>query len=849
MDTTIQLIKYILETSLFASAMIFIVLLIRAIAKDKVNIKLISMLWLIVILRLCLPGMLESPVHVDGLFPEKIATVEQTGTPRSSSTIEGKEELTANHEPKIALPDKLKPLENTNITNGLIETESDDISLWEKITNFILFFDLWFLASIVWIVGGAIILLSAIKDSIIFGFHVKKNCDTVKDQAILDIVNSHKRTIRIKREIKITTCAAIQMPLVIGILRPNILLPTHIINKMDHKYLYTILLHEVYHIKRNDVLKNYIIMFAKALHWFNPLVWIGIKKMKEDMEFACDQQVFSQLDNEKGLQYCESLIQAARYLKKRKVPQFASSLCEKKSNLKERIIKMISPKKKSKSIATITTLLAIVMAITCFTTACQPTPDDAAVIQKDNFEDLIKNTAQPTTQTSMGTENITWEDNFTKEYPAGNSTKITVNVDAPIEALQNTGSIFSVEPNEYDLDFAKKAVDYFLGDEYYDDIYTKDDFMKMILPLQQAILSMEDIAGSKGDAENRLEFYQRQYERAPEDNEPGEIAFEKARFDYIGLKGYPYDGAVSELYVGNGGMGYTNFYYVVQDGSREYEASNYEYSGIPARNMETSYEDAKKIADDAIFNLYGDNMSLVQTDLYNVYPIDNTYGSAARGLLDNSCPQCYLFTFTPIYGGLPQLYAPEAKNLDDMTAEGVAMYEQKWDFEYNMKWPAQYIQVLVDDNGIVQFWGFSPTKTTATVNESVAMQSFDEIFERFKKNIFYCSVWSDSGLEEVNISIDKIVFGMIRVPVKDNPDKYYMIPAWQFVGSKEELHVAPTDDLPDEVKEELELFGNGDYSESGKTFLVLNALDGSIIDTSYYINVKGDLEKTIGVSK
>jgi hypothetical protein len=75
-----------------------------------------------------------------------------------------------------------------------------------------------------------------------------------------------------------------------------------------------------------------------------------------------------------------------------------------------------------------------------------------------------------------------------------------------------------------------------------------------------------------------------------------------------------------------------------------------------------------------------------------------------------------------------------------------------------------------------------------------------------------------------------------------------MIPAWQFVGSKEEVRVSLPDDLPAEVKESSELY-NYDYSESGKTFLVLNALDGSIIDTSYYMNVRGDLEKTIGVSK
>ncbi|MEA4849636.1 MAG: hypothetical protein VB106_20595, partial [Clostridiaceae bacterium] len=83
MSAVIELFKSILEVSLFASAMMVVVFLIKAIAKDRIKIKVISFLWLIVILRLCLPGMLESPVHVDELFPKTIqaqAAVEQQAT-------------------------------------------------------------------------------------------------------------------------------------------------------------------------------------------------------------------------------------------------------------------------------------------------------------------------------------------------------------------------------------------------------------------------------------------------------------------------------------------------------------------------------------------------------------------------------------------------------------------------------------------------------------------------------------------------------------------------------------------------------------------------------------------------
>ena len=115
--------------------------------------------------------------------------------------------------------------------------------------------------------------------------------------------------------------------------------------------------------------------------------------------------------------------------------------------------------------------------------------------------------------------------------------------------------------------------------------------------------------------------------------------------DYCCIKGYPYNGAVSELYIGNGGKEYTNCYYVVQDGKKEYQDVQYEYSGIPARGMDTSYEDAKKFAEDAIYNLYGEEMAHVQTDLSNANVVDENWVSAQKGKLDDTCPQCYVFHF------------------------------------------------------------------------------------------------------------------------------------------------------------------------------------------------------------
>lgn len=49
-----------------------------------------------------------------------------------------------------------------------------------------------------------------------------------------------------------------------------------------------IFLHELAHLKRGDLLLNWMMEIVRAFHWFNPLVWVVCRKLREDREEACD---------------------------------------------------------------------------------------------------------------------------------------------------------------------------------------------------------------------------------------------------------------------------------------------------------------------------------------------------------------------------------------------------------------------------------------------------------------------------------------------------------------------------------------------------------------------------------
>jgi bla regulator protein BlaR1 len=95
-------------------------------------------------------------------------------------------------------------------------------------------------------------------------------------------------------------------PAVFGVLKPVLLLPHGIVDRMTPDQLKAVLSHELCHVRRRDNLATAIFMMAETLFWFYPLVrWIG-KKLIDERERACDEEVL-RLGNE-PLVYAEGIL-------------------------------------------------------------------------------------------------------------------------------------------------------------------------------------------------------------------------------------------------------------------------------------------------------------------------------------------------------------------------------------------------------------------------------------------------------------------------------------------------------------------------------------------------------------
>jgi beta-lactamase regulating signal transducer with metallopeptidase domain len=82
------------------------------------------------------------------------------------------------------------------------------------------------------------------------------------------------------------------VPVACGILRPALVFPIEA-ERWDRERRTVVLLHELAHVKRRDCLMQVVAHLAWALHWFNPLAFLAVSRLRAEQERACDDLVLS----------------------------------------------------------------------------------------------------------------------------------------------------------------------------------------------------------------------------------------------------------------------------------------------------------------------------------------------------------------------------------------------------------------------------------------------------------------------------------------------------------------------------------------------------------------------------
>ena len=790
-----DLLKLFLGISLMAFAMIVIVLLIRRVFSKKMHPAVMLLLWAMVLVRLCLPFTLMSPV--------KLVNLPQT------TAIAHSEPAIVQEQPAAVKPVtdiKDPPQTNVQASNPNADQTADTGKTNAKPQiDFIKSIPWWSVLAAIWMAGGIATLLLFINKA--NRFRKKLGiCHAVTDTGILETVARHKQGTGVKKPIAVLECDFVHAPAIFGFIKPSILIPSRFIKHMDRNSLDVILLHEMLHVRCRDILMNYVWLLAKALHWFNPLVWIAYKKYEDDVELCRDQQVARRLHGDGALLYSQSLLEAARFSKisTSSVPSLTTSLLETGGKLKGRISRLVKPQKRSKAAVTACALLSAVMLVTCFTTACQPT-----------LKTVVMTNTSPQNAYKAPTN---WKDTAQSE---SGDIKIEINADVIMPDVQ-AYPVLRVAP----LDITQEQADQMIGvcmqgkplyRPRYSDEYTKQELIDKIAatkkhiaeevePLKKSDPKLYESALAANNAainqyEELLKIAPDVYVYKPADGKfVSTVPANADAKNYIitqqlsvaadlGKEKYAFLGIQKSADNRSNSVFFNNSENQAGANIVTFEIND----NLPNQKItqQEALAKAKKfLADIGIDYL---QPALMASKPYMLPPGKMDYSKPIDEAL-----RYYEFVFTRAVDGVPTVYVNNGffTFLND---------------PFHVHWTDEKAIVDVDDTGILSFQWSAPSKVIKTEDTNATLLPFGEIQKKLKQQLVVSGVWRDEGIVSRTIHINKITLGMAITPVEGSESEYRMVPVWDFFGYSE-------------IRNK-----NNVENSLGHSYLTINAIDGSIV--------------------
>ena len=143
---------------------------------------------------------------------------------------------------------------------------------------------------ILWLVGAALLI-----GRILIGYGIvwclRQQAQVQHDGPLFNALQQARRTLDGYPKVEVATSPSINSPMALGILRPIIVLPTDLVEKLRTDELSLVLTHELAHVRRWDNLTMLLHRLVSAVLFFHPAVWLCGRMLRREAEQACDDLV------------------------------------------------------------------------------------------------------------------------------------------------------------------------------------------------------------------------------------------------------------------------------------------------------------------------------------------------------------------------------------------------------------------------------------------------------------------------------------------------------------------------------------------------------------------------------
>lgn len=332
-----KLLNNLMQIGLTVSLAALVPLILRRLMKKRYPARMVCVVWAILALRLLIPVQLtlpQAPVQV---------------MPRTSYVVQS--DQTAFRQ--AGLPVVQNP------TRWVTGTQAQTLSAADTgtvktvdITDILL--TLWLagvIACVLWQGIGYYRLIRSLKGT---SQPVERaDLHTILQEQCADLV--------IDREIPLRVSSAADCPMLAGFIHPTLYLPDERISRTDAAFIFR---HELTHYKHGDLWLKLLLLAARCLHWFNPLVHLIARFAQEDIEAACDDAVVRGHDGAYRRAYGETILRSAiAQAQKRKA--LVSCFGDDKKTLIRRFEGLFDKSVKKRGVALVVMIALLVGSLSC----------------------------------------------------------------------------------------------------------------------------------------------------------------------------------------------------------------------------------------------------------------------------------------------------------------------------------------------------------------------------------------------------------------------------------------------------------------------------------------------------
>ncbi len=669
---------------------------------------------------------------------------------------------------------------------------------------------------------------------------------------VLRLFGECREKLGIRQTVKVCVQNVITMPAVTGLLRPVLILPESAI-KLDEESLRHIFLHELTHLKYGDLIWIRVMNLLNSVYWFHPLVWLCFSKVRADMETLCDRRVLTCMEDRSQSGYLQTVLYFAGETHPGRL-HAALSLSDGRVKMERRIRGMFRPRRTKKAASAMALCTAAVLLTASMLTACQPTPEEPVVVNKNEqaVQQVIAAAPEPVkAYEAPGAVSDSFK---------GKDENVTINIDAKVIVPDvQAFPVVSAVPEDISVDFIKTAAQVLMeGKTLYKPRtgLTKQDIEAEILKLQNALadpkhstsdgLNADDpetVADTRKLFEERIAIYQDQYEKAPD-----QLVREEAPIEFSPAKIYEdpvfYEENVNEwtsLEDDDEAQQLLDEYenerkYVADadlDGGYYGQITVSSYNGFGRRWSRMNFIKSTEL--NGRF-MPAFDIEQTETDMTQEEAVDLAQQTMSRlGLGDMVISNVWAQTVNGPDTGVCGYSVQYKRTYNGIPVSGSQYVEQADEALYGPVYESETINMFIKDNMIMSFDWRNPIEATGIENENVALLPFEDIMDKFRSQItieynlvklaHYAEDNPDydefiASIKSGEVNITSIELGYMRMPVQDQSGSYRLVPVWRFYGDESVVMEHEGENIKTDMG----------GSKMTALYLTINAIDGSPVD-------------------